>query len=40
MMELYLDIMSKKLETKELTISDEITEFDIVEDIKSWWIKT
>ena len=26
-------------ETKELTISDEITEFDIVEDAKSWWIK-
>ena len=26
-------------ETKELTISDEITEFDFVEDAKSWWIK-
>ena len=26
-------------ETKELTITDEITEFDFVEDAKSWWIK-
>ena len=32
--------MSKKLrKLKELTITDEITEFDFVEDAKSWWIK-